>query len=112
MKLSYRCESCKKENYITTKVNTRLELQMELNKDEIKDNCKSCGQTNTKHLNRLHAEQNYTKILIGVLIAALITVLMWDYGFVSTLSGSIPLYLWVGEQKKTSAFNSAMIRRK
>ncbi|WP_377715614.1 hypothetical protein [Pseudofulvibacter geojedonensis] len=85
---------------------------MELSKDEVKEKCKNCGHTNTKHINRLHAEQNYYIILLGVLIAAVITILMWDFGFISTLTATIPIYFWMGEQKKASAFNSTMIRRK
>ena len=112
MKLSYRCQSCKKDNFIKSKSSTRVELKMELNSDVIKEKCSHCGFTNTKHINRLYAEQNYYIILLGVLLAVILTILLWDFGFVSTLTGTIPIYFWVSEQKRASAFNSTMVRRK
>lgn len=110
MKLSYRCSSCKKDNVITTKGTNRHELQMELNSNEINERCKECGNFTKKHINRLYAETNYIPIVLGVLAAVIGTVLLWDFGLVSTLTATIPIGIWSMENKKASDFNKTMVK--
>lgn len=110
MKLSYRCYSCKKESSIKTKAANRHELLIELGKNEINERCIHCGHFNKKHINRLNAEDNYSFVLIGFILAVIATIFMWDLGFVSTLTGAIPLYFWTEMKKKSSIFNRSMVK--
>lgn len=110
MKLSYYCGSCKKENYIKTNTSDRHALHMELGVKEINERCKECGHHTKKHINRLHAEPNYSIIIGGVIVAVVLTILLWDLGYVSALTGVIPFALWADQSKKTSGFNRSRIR--
>ena len=110
MKLYYYCSapSCKKENTISVKSNNRYDLNHEIG-EEINERCKHCGSHTKRHINRLHAKPNYLIIGLGVLAAIVLTILLWDLGFVSTLSGSVPIGVWMYEERKASAFNKIMI---
>jgi hypothetical protein len=112
MKLSYYCssKSCKKENYLKTKASDRYEFLQEYGKNEIIERCKFCGNHTKKDINRLHAEPNNYIILGGVIFAIIITFLLWDFGLVSTLTGTIPIGIWVDQNKKTSLFNKSRVR--
>lgn len=111
MKLSYYCssQSCKKLNYIKVKSNNRFDLKQEIG-IEINERCKHCGNHTKRHINRLHSEPNNNIIIGGVVLALIITILLWDFGFVSTISGSIPIAIWMSENKKASAFNKILIK--
>lgn len=111
MKLFYYCssKSCKKINSIQVKSNNRFDLKEEIG-EEMRDRCKHCGNDTKRHINRLHAEPNYFIVLGGIVLAVIITILLWDLGFVSTLSGTIPIAIWMNENKKASAFNKVLIR--
>jgi hypothetical protein len=111
MRLFYYCssQSCKKLNSIKVASKNRFELKEELGKEMI-DRCKHCGNHTKRHINRLHAAPNYYIILGGVALAIIITIPIWDLGFVSTLTGSIPIAIWMNEDKKASAFNKIMIK--
>jgi hypothetical protein len=110
MKLSYYCDSCKKENYIKTKASERYTFLEEYGSNEIKERCKHCGNHTKKDINRLHAEQNYAIIISGLFLAIIITIFLWDYGFVSTLTGTIPVGIWIDQNNKTSTFNKSRVR--
>ncbi|REG88123.1 hypothetical protein [Winogradskyella sediminis] len=110
MKLSYRCESCKKDNTVKTKAANRHGLLMELGKNEFNKRCLHCGHFTKKHINRLYVDDNYTYVIIGFVLSAVITYLLWDLGWVSTLTGAIPLYFWIEMKKKSSAFNRTMVK--
>ena len=101
MKLSYYCSapSCKKLNYIKVKSNNRFDLKNEIGL-EINERCEHCGNHTKRHINRLHASPNYYIILGGLGLAIIVTILLWDFGFVSTLSGAIPIAIWMSEEKK------------
>ncbi|SFZ91836.1 hypothetical protein SAMN05428642_102375 [Flaviramulus basaltis] len=101
MKLSYYCSShsCKKLNYIKVKSNNRYDLKEEIG-DEINERCKHCGNHTKRHINRLHAGPNYLIIVTGVILAIIFTILFWDLGFITTLSGTAPIALLVKEKKK------------
>jgi hypothetical protein len=82
---------------------------MELGKDEIESTCINCCKTTSKHINRLHAEQNNLLIIASIGVAVIVTILLWNYGFVSALSGTIPVFVWMDQNKKTSIFNKSRI---
>lgn len=110
MKLSYYCSSpsCGKNNAISVKSNNRYDLKNEIG-EELNERCKHCGSYTKRHINRLMAEPNYYFIIAGVVAAAIITVFIWDLGFVSTLTGTIPIAIWMNEKKKASDFNKVMV---
>lgn len=112
MKLSYYCSSssCKKENYLKTKTTNRHEFLMEYGKNELNERCNHCGNFTKRHINRLHAEPNKYIILGGVGTAVIATILLWDIGFISTLTFSIPIFIGASERKRTSAFNRTMVK--
>ncbi len=110
MKLSYYCSSCKKENHIKTKTQDRFAFFIEYGSNEINERCKYCGHFTKRHINRLHAEPNNLIIILSFLIALIITILLWDFGFVSTLTATIPLWFWIDQKKKASAFNKTMAK--
>ncbi|WP_406683537.1 hypothetical protein N1F78_12720 [Seonamhaeicola sp. MEBiC1930] len=91
------------------KSNNRFDLKEEIGL-EINERCKHCGNHTKRHINRLHASPNYLIILGGVALAVMVTILIWDLGFVSTLTGTIPIAIWMSEEKRASAFNKIMIR--
>ena len=111
MKLHYYCSapSCKKLNSLKVKSNNRYDLKQEIGL-EINERCKHCGNYTKRHINRLHASPNYFIIIGGVALAIIVTLFIWDLGFVSTLTGTIPIAIWMSEEKKASAFNKIMIR--
>ena len=110
MKLSYRCSSCKKDNTIKTKASDRHGLLMERGNNEFNERCKHCGNFTKKHINRLYAEGDYTYVLIGFVVAAIATVLLWDFGFISTLTFTIPIWFFTEMKKKSSIFNGSMVK--
>ncbi len=110
MKLSYRCSSCKKDNTIKTKAIDRHGLLMGRGSNEFNGRCKHCGNFTKKHINRLYAEDDYTFVLIGFVVAAIATVLLWDFGFISTLTFSIPIWIFTEMKKKSSMFNRTMVK--
>ena len=112
MKLHYYCSSpsCKKLNAIKVKSRNRYDLKQEIG-IEINERCKHCGNHTKRHINRLHAKPNYIIILSGVLASILFTILFWDLGFITTLSGSLPIAVWMHEEKKAHAFNKILVDR-
>jgi hypothetical protein len=86
-----------------------LDLKEEIG-EEMNQRCKHCGNHTKRHINRLHAEPNYVLILGGIVVAVIFTIVFWDLGFVTTLSGSFPIAIWMSENKKSSAFNKVMLR--
>jgi uncharacterized membrane protein len=104
MKLSYYCSSCKKENYLKTKKQDRYGFLDEYGNNEINERCKHCGNFTKRHINRLHAEQNYYIIVGGLVFAVLFSILFWDLGFVTTLTGTVPIGIWMNENKKNIIF--------
>ncbi|GAA4231008.1 hypothetical protein GCM10022291_02500 [Postechiella marina] len=110
MQLSYYCstKSCQKLNYIKVQSNNRFELKEELGL-EINERCKHCGNYTKRHINRLHCSPNYAIIIGGLVLAVVITIFIWHLGFVSTLTGSIPIGIWMNQEKKASTFNKVLI---
>lgn len=111
MKLHYYCsaKSCRKLNSLKVKSTNRFDLKEEIG-EEIHERCKHCGNHTKRHINRLRAEPNNMLILGGVVLAAILTLLLWDFGYISTLSGTIPIAIWMNENKKASNFNKVLIR--
>ncbi|WP_179007951.1 hypothetical protein [Winogradskyella forsetii] len=110
MKLSYRCESCKKDNIIKTKASDRHGLLMEMGKNEFNERCNHCGHFTKKHINRLYAEDDYTLVFVGIGMAIIATALLWNLGLLSTLTFGIPIWFWMEMKKKSSAFNRTMVK--
>ena len=110
MKLSYRCESCKKDNTIKTKATDRHGLLMEMGKNEFNERCKHCGHFTKKHINRLYADDDYNLVFVGFALSAIATFFLWDLGWVSTLTGAIPHYFWTEMKKKSSSFNKTLVK--
>ncbi|NER15925.1 hypothetical protein [Spongiivirga citrea] len=113
MKLSYSCDSCKKENSYKTNASDRVDLQMRLGKDEIKEHCNNCGHFNAKHLNRLIAVPNKMFMFIGGLIGLIIALyILFRFGILGALAFSLPIMVIAQHKKSVSSFNKTMIRRK
>jgi DNA-directed RNA polymerase subunit RPC12/RpoP len=110
MKLSYRCSSCQKDNTIKTKAYDRHGLLMERGNNEFNERCKHCGNFTKKHINRLYADDDYTFVIVGFVAAIVATILLWDFGYVSTLTFAIPIWFWTIMKKKSSTFNRTMVK--
>ncbi|MCC1484196.1 hypothetical protein [Winogradskyella immobilis] len=110
MKLSYRCNSCKRDNTIKTRATDRHGLLMERGNNEFNERCKYCGNFTKKHINRLYADDDYTLVLIGIAIAIIGTCFLWDLGYISTLTGTIPIWFWTEMKKKSSTFNQSLVK--
>ncbi len=110
MKLSYRCSSCKKENFIKIKASDRHDLLMEYGTNEFNERCKYYGNFTKKHINRLYAEDEYIYVIIGLVFAGIGTYFLYNLGFVSTFTGTIPIYFWIQMKKKSSTFNGSMVK--
>ena len=87
-----------------------MALLMELGTNEFNERCKYCGNFTKKHINRLYAEENYTFVILGFILAAIVTYFLWDFGFISTLTGTIPLWFWTEMKKKASTFNGSLVK--
>lgn len=113
MRLTYMCSACKKQNYLKIKAETRPDLQMKLNLEELNVNCSNCGKLEKKHLNQIIAAVDNRLILVGVLIGLVATAIFWNsYGAISTASFGIAFLFWVAENKAINGFNKYVIRRK
>lgn len=110
MKLSFRCSSCKKDNTIKTKAYDRHGLLMERGSSEFNERCKHCGNFTKKHINRLYADDDYTLVIFGFIAAIIATILLWDFGYISTLTFTIPIWFWTIMKKKSSTFNRTMVK--
>lgn len=110
MKLFYYCSSpsCKKENSITVKATNRYDLKNEIG-EEVNERCKHCGKHTKRHINRLHAKPNVLIPGIAFILAVASTLLLWDLGFVSTLTATVPIGIWMHKDRKANAFNKVMI---
>lgn len=102
MRLSYYCRSCSRKNYIKSKARNRFELQTEVG-DEINNRCSHCGTLEKKHINRLVAETSTYIGLIVLILAVLLTGTIFIFGFIASLSITIPVWIYFDSQKKASA---------
>lgn len=111
MKLSYYCSSvsCGKINYIHVKSDNRYDLKEEIG-EEFNERCKHCGKHTKKHINRLHGEMNNTLLLIAIGIAAILTVIIWNLGFIAgPVTFGIPAIVWYNQRTKATNFNKLML---
>ena|SRR5690606_2631542 len=111
MRISYYCKSCKKKNYLKTKASNRFDLQNEFG-DEINNRCKHCGTIEKKHINRLVAEPSKFIGFLALGLAILLTGTIFIFGFIATLSVTIPIWIYFDAHKKASEFNKVMVSRK
>ncbi|NQX84685.1 MAG: hypothetical protein HRT67_01980 [Flavobacteriaceae bacterium] len=49
------------------------------------------------------------RLFESILSAVLLTIILWDLGFISALSASIPIGIWMNETRKASHFNKLTI---
>ena len=112
MKLSYICSSCKAQNYIQERAETRVDLKMKLNTDEIRVNCSKCGKMDKKHINRIDAVVDSRVNMIGLILGGISTVLVWQIGYIASFTFAIPILFWRHEMDKVSRFNKTLIPRK
>lgn len=108
MKLYYYCSSCKKENSFTTKTTNRFELQEERG-NEINERCNHCWTQVKRRVNRVHAKPDLLYPIAGLIIGAIATVFLWDLGWISTLTFSIPTLLFAYTNNEASKFNKVMV---
>jgi len=81
--------------------------------DEVLVNCSHCGKMDKKHINRIHGVFDHGKIIIALVISAVVIVVLWGfYGAISTITGIIPVLIWIYEPKAASDFNLYKIRRR
>lgn len=111
MRLSYYCRSCKKKNYINSEATNRFELQVEVG-DEINNRCSHCGILEKKHINRLFAEPSKFVGFLALVLAILLSGTVFIFGFIATLTITIPIWIYFDAYKKASDFNKVMIPRK
>ena len=112
MRLEYTCSSCKKQNNYTPLAPTRGDLQMKVG-DEVSVNCNNCGRIDKKHINRIDAVMNIRKMMFAFIISGIVTIILFSFfGLVGTITFSIPLLMWVQENKSINHFNSYKIRRR
>ena len=113
MRLSYTCRACKKQNILPIKEETRPDLQKRVNADEVRVNCKECGKDDKRHINRITAIPDIRIILIGVVLGIIATVVLIGYfGFIATITFSIPIIIWKYESDQAHKFNSYAIKRR
>ena len=107
MRLTYTCSSCKKQNYLKEKTNTRPDLQMKLRSDEVRVNCNFCGKMDKKHLNRITAVADNRILTLGFIIGLVVSViLIYFFGFIAALAFSFPIIVWKYESENAHKFNS------
>lgn len=106
------CKHCKKEIAIKSNATERPELQKEMG-DEFEIKCPHCDRKNIFHVNDVSAEPNQMYSILGVIIAIIVTALLWNhYGAISSVSGLIPILIYRQQIASAKVFNSYRIRKK
>lgn len=108
MKLYYYCSSCQKENSFKTKATNRFELQEERG-NHINERCKKCGTIVKRRINRVHARANKSYVLLSFGLCIFLTLLLWELGWVATLTFTIPIMIWRSADIQASKFNKVMV---
>lgn len=108
MKLYYYCSSCQKENNFKTKATNRFELQEERG-NEINERCDYCGTQVKRRINRVHAKPNLFIALAGFIIGVLSSLLLWNLGWIATLTFTIPIMAFGYTNNEASKFNKVMV---
>jgi hypothetical protein len=112
MRLTYRCSSCKRENYLKENAETRPDLQLQIGGNEVRVNCKFCGKIDKKHINRITAKSDKRVLIIGFFVGVIVSIgLIYLFGFIASLAFSIPIMVWRYESDVAHKFNSYAIRR-
>lgn len=96
MKLSTTCPSCKNEHKFSSWfIENRIDLAHKLGK-EFSVTCKNCGLPFKAHVDDVKAYNDLRVPLIGslsLIVAAGLTILLWDFGFISTATIAIPIIM-------------------
>ena len=107
----FKCVFCNKENEIKIQEDDRGSLQMKKG-EEIPYTCIECHKKDKIHINKIKAEPN-KKTLIGSMILSVIsTILLFNFGFVATLSFGLPMIVYLYQQNSAKNFNSYKIKTK
>lgn len=108
-----KCTECSSEIKIKSLfVANRIDLAKEKG-EEFEQRCPKCGHRNEIYVDDVIAEKNMTLIYIiggiSFLLAIGLTYFFWHYGFIATVSISIPILLSVtinqSERSKVRVFN-------
>ncbi len=110
MRLSYNCSSCKKENHLKTNAQDRYAFLQEYGDYDFKEKCKHCGNVTKKSINRLYAEPNKIILIGGLVLGIVVTLFLLQFSFISLLTLTIPIGVWVNQNNKTSIFNKSRVK--
>jgi hypothetical protein len=112
MKLYITCSSCYKDIKIKQKATTKFEFERKFG-EELEVNCKHCGTSNTKHVNRVFAKAEWFWVLISFGISVLLSLLLiFIIGGIGIVFITVPVLITFGQQKSINAFNRSMIPRR
>jgi hypothetical protein len=84
---------------------------MQLNNDHVHLNCTNCGKKDKIHINRVDASIDNRLIILGIVIGAICTVFLWEFGFIAAVTFLVPIFFWNQEMKLSSQFNKTLIPR-
>ena len=102
MKLIASCEKCHSEIKIPSFFNdTRIDLAKSKG-EELKKECKKCAHINNIHVDDVIAVKTNIIIITAIstsILAIILTILLWDYGYISLITISIPFTLTASAKK-------------
>ncbi|PAP74793.1 hypothetical protein B1759_16575 [Rubrivirga sp. SAORIC476] len=117
MDLSVICRDCKEPSRVKENARDRLVLSKSLGR-EFQHRCEKCGGRATYHIDDVTASAARTKLyglVAAVAVAGVATVVLWNLGWVSTLTfilfGGIYFAIQQGAETKAKAFNSYKLGR-
>ena len=105
MKLFTYCNSCKGEIPIKSYASSKPELAMDMG-EKFNINCVHCGVNMEKQVNDVWAKPNKIIILVGWLVAIIVTIALWKISLIGSVSVAIPLLVWQHQSKAVHAFNA------
>ena len=116
MNLSVTCRECEDSTPVKPSARDRLALSRKLG-SEFHHRCERCGASETYHVDDVTASSGRAKLwgLIAALgAAALFTAVLWDLGWISTLTliifGGIYFAVQQSADAKAEAFNGYTLR--
>lgn len=111
MNLFTKCTACKKLVHVKSYASTRPELASSKG-DNFNINCTHCASDFKTHVNDVEAHTNATILIAGVVVAIIITAILWFFiGAIGTISMTIPLLVYQAQSKATNAFNIYRVKR-
>jgi len=112
MRLITKCLSCNEKHKSSAMlVGDRIQLAKSKGA-EFDFRCDKCGMNNKVHVDDVVAEHDFTVLIaasIFIIVGAVCTVLLWNKGFIATLSLTIPIFgtaaITNHERNKIKMFN-------